>query len=106
MTKLNEGFKHERLLEQAGMANISSCYRDHANPVQCKRGVNGRAGTATDMNYKNPHDMKFSIFVRGPGLCYFLLNKQPKTLSQQYNRIAQCRVAQLLTIVVNNNVQH
>ena len=37
MTKLNENFKYERLLEQAGVINVSSCYRDHANPVQCKR---------------------------------------------------------------------
>ena len=26
-----------KVLEQAGEANVSSCYRDHANPVQCKR---------------------------------------------------------------------
>ena len=28
MKKLNENFKCERLLEQAGVTNISSCYRD------------------------------------------------------------------------------
>ena len=33
MTKLNENFKYETLLEQAGVTNISSCYFDHVNPV-------------------------------------------------------------------------
>ena len=27
MTKLNENFKYERLFEQAGVTNVSSCYR-------------------------------------------------------------------------------
>ena len=40
MTKLNADFKYERLLEQTGVANVLSCYSDHANPVQCKRGLN------------------------------------------------------------------
>ena len=30
MTKLNENFKYEKLLEQTGMTNVWSCYRDHA----------------------------------------------------------------------------
>ena len=38
-TKLNEDSKHESLKEQAGMPNVLSCYRDHANSVQCKRGL-------------------------------------------------------------------
>ena len=38
MPKLNEDFKYESSLEQAEVANVSSCYRDHASPVQCKRG--------------------------------------------------------------------
>ena len=38
MTKLNENFKYERLLEQAGVSNVSSCCSDHANPV-VKRGI-------------------------------------------------------------------
>ena len=28
---------YEWLLERAGATNVSSCYRDYANPVQCKR---------------------------------------------------------------------
>ena len=40
MTKLKEDFKYERLLEQVGVTNVSSCYRDHGNPAQCKRGLN------------------------------------------------------------------
>ena len=39
MTKLKENFKYERLLEQAGVTNISTCYRDHANLVQCKHAL-------------------------------------------------------------------
>ena len=39
MTKLDENFKYEKLLEQTGMTNVWSCYRDHGNLVQCKRGL-------------------------------------------------------------------
>ena len=39
MTKLNENFKYERLSEQAGVTNVSSCYRGRANPVQCRQGL-------------------------------------------------------------------
>ena len=39
MTKLNKKFKYERL-EQAGVTNFLICNRDHANPVQCKWGLN------------------------------------------------------------------
>ena len=40
MTKLNETFQYKSLLEQAAVANASNCYREHANPIQCKRGYN------------------------------------------------------------------
>ena len=40
MAKLNKNFKYERLSGQAGVTNVSSCYRDYANPVQRKRGLN------------------------------------------------------------------
>ena len=40
MTKLNEDFKYERLLEQARVTNVLSCYPDHANPVEFKRDLN------------------------------------------------------------------
>ena len=41
MTKLNENFKYERLLEQRGVTNVLRQYRDHVNPVQCKQGSQG-----------------------------------------------------------------
>ena len=41
MTKLTEKFKYETLLEQAvaGVTNDLICYRELANPVQCKRSL-------------------------------------------------------------------
>ena len=40
MTKLGKNFQYKSLLEQAGVANVSSCSRDQENPVQCKQGYN------------------------------------------------------------------
>ena len=42
MTILDEKFKYERLLEQAGVTSVSICYRDYANAVQYKRGLEVR----------------------------------------------------------------
>ena len=39
MTKLNEDFKYESTLKQAGVPNVLSCYCDHTNIVQCERGL-------------------------------------------------------------------
>ena len=30
---------NKKFSEQAGVTNVLNCYRDHANPVQCKRGL-------------------------------------------------------------------
>ena len=46
MTKLNKDFKYERLLEQAGVANVSSRYLIQVNPVQCKRDLKFKPWTA------------------------------------------------------------
>ena len=35
----NENFQYERFLEHAEVRNVSSCYRDNKNSVQCKRGL-------------------------------------------------------------------